>query len=180
MQEKIINELNIIEDSNVLNRGNDDTERTAGPGLRLGKLLRDTGGFTLVELIVVLVIIAILAAAVGPAFLGYIDKVKKNGVLNDAKKVYFAAQSLSEQAHNDLVDPAVRVTAARVSEISGVSFEGVTTPYTIIYEKNSFNISNPENGMYVIKSFTYTDGTFTATYDKHKKSEDGDIWTVSE
>lgn len=35
------------------------------------------GGFTLVELIVVLVILAILAAIMVPSLLGYIDKAKK-------------------------------------------------------------------------------------------------------
>ena len=55
---------------------------------RIKQSISDTHGFTLVELVVVLVIIAVLAAAIGPAFLGYIEKARKNSALNDGKKVY--------------------------------------------------------------------------------------------
>ena len=146
---------------------------------RIKQSISDTHGFTLVELVVVLVIIAVLAAAIGPAFLGYIEKARKNSALNDGKKVYMAVQSLVDQAHADLVDPHVRVTDERITDISGVEFSGGTPQYTIEYDNNTFNVSNPAGAMYSIKKFTYTDGMFTVIYNR-KPGGDQDVWTVTD
>lgn len=59
-------------------------------------------GFTLVELIVVLVILAILAAIMIPALTGWIDKAKEKQVMLDARNVEMAAQAgLYEQYATD-------------------------------------------------------------------------------
>lgn len=58
------------------------------------KMTRDAKkGFTLVEVLVVMVILAILAAAVIPSMTGYIDKAKNKAILTEARAVYVAAQS---------------------------------------------------------------------------------------
>ena len=50
-------------------------------------------GFTLVELVVILVLLAILAAILIPACLGYIDSSRRNEELTHAKALYAATQA---------------------------------------------------------------------------------------
>lgn len=50
-------------------------------------------GFTLVELIVVLVILAILAALLIPALTGYIDKARKSQVVAETRMLTQAVQT---------------------------------------------------------------------------------------
>ena len=55
-------------------------------------------GFTLVEVIVILVILAIMAGVLVPNLTTYIDKAREKNVAADARSAYIAAQALlSEQ-----------------------------------------------------------------------------------
>jgi len=56
-------------------------------------LKKENKGFTLVELIVVLVILAILAAILVPGLLGYIDEAKRKQEVIDAKSLRTAIQT---------------------------------------------------------------------------------------
>lgn len=56
-------------------------------------------GFTLVELIVVLAILAVLAAMLVPALTGYIDKANEKKVLATARQYYVAAQTVYSDAY---------------------------------------------------------------------------------
>ena len=55
--------------------------------------LNNKKGFTLVELIVVLTILAILAALIIPSLVGYIDKAKQKSIISEARGVWTAAQA---------------------------------------------------------------------------------------
>ena len=66
-------------------------------------LLKEQKGYTLVELMVVLTIIAILAGTSTPVFTGYVKKAKSSGYLAQCRTVYMAAEScLSSVSGTDL------------------------------------------------------------------------------
>jgi len=79
-------------------------------------MFKKNGGFTLVELIVVIAILAILAGVAIPAYSGYIEKAKDAAVITEL----------------DALTTAVQAANARAGEITGlvVSKEGTSVTVT--------------------------------------------------
>lgn len=77
------------------------------------RYLKNKKGFTLVEIIIVLVILAILAALIIPSLTGYIERGKQASAISEAKGILTAAQtSLSEYyatSHGDIVTRISRI-----------------------------------------------------------------------
>ncbi|MCF0108895.1 MAG: type II secretion system protein [Erysipelotrichaceae bacterium] len=63
------------------------------------KLKKDEKGFTLVELIVVMIILAILAALLVPALVSYIDEAKDKQLIVNGRTCLVAAQASATQAY---------------------------------------------------------------------------------
>lgn len=61
---------------------------------RLGK---NKKGFTLVEIIVVLVILAVLAAFTIPTMLGFVEEAKGKALIAEAREIYVAAQATATE-----------------------------------------------------------------------------------
>ena len=83
------------------------------------KLRKNDKGFTLVELIVVLVILALLAAILVPALLGYIDKAKKEKNYQAAQEVHTAVQALATESYGK-GDATPQVKLSDVKDLSGI------------------------------------------------------------
>ena len=74
--------------------------------------MKNKKGFTLVELIVVLVILAMLAALLIPALTGYIDKAREQSLISEGAMVLTAAQATVSEAYGT-GDTSKLVTVAR-------------------------------------------------------------------
>jgi prepilin-type N-terminal cleavage/methylation domain-containing protein len=77
--------------------------------MKSARSTKKESGFTLVELIVVLVILATLAALLVPSLTGYIDKARQNAVIAKARAVLVASQAVVTEAYADgklVLDPS--------------------------------------------------------------------------
>ena len=130
-------------------------------------------GFTLVELIVVLTILAVLAALLIPALTGYIDKANEAKVLAEARTVLTAAQATVSEAYakEQLVSsdgviydkPAKKVAndmAKQIWELSEFDSnnEKITWRFTVA------GLKNPTLTPGVIDTFEYCNGAYRITY----------------
>ena len=135
------------------------------------RITKKEEGFTLVELIVVLVILALLAAILVPTLLGYIDKARDEKNYQTAQTVRVACQSYEDDYYaangefaniTDLGAKLTLGTQSTIAELAGVD----TTSVSAV----SVNASDCSNGG--ISTMTVTIDNVTYTY------KDG-AWTTS-
>ena len=108
-------------------------------------------GFTIVELVIVIAVIAILAAVMIPTFSGVIDKANQSAVLQVATSLYKEAYAI------DLAD----------GTLDGK--EGTTAITTVSEKTVTYTVTAG-----AVTAFSYTDSTkgYTASFD-------GTTWTVN-
>lgn len=132
---------------------------------RLTNGKKDNKGFTLVELIVVIVILAILAAILIPGLLKWIDKAKEEQYALEARNIYLAAQSevAAEYAADSTATPPAMTNDAnvrsRISTLAGVTVNSIT----VTYKSGTWDIDT------IVTEFESSDGkTVTGTMAANK------------
>lgn len=126
--------------------------------------VRACRGFTLIEVIIVLAILAILAAFLIPSFSGYIDKANERSSVSDCRNFVTAAQVLASEKYADrtLEDSSEGVEAASGEFIKECFVLAELDDGGAIPEKHFVKMTLSAKGK--ITELVYTDGYYTVTY----------------
>ncbi|MFI3327342.1 MAG: prepilin-type N-terminal cleavage/methylation domain-containing protein [Clostridia bacterium] len=112
--------------------------------------LKNSKGFTMIELIIVIAIIVILAAIAVPTFAGFIDNANKTSATSEARNVYMALKIIAVE--NEIDGTAYDATAAATeAKIDAAVTTGTVTISSFTSEADI--------------DFTYNDGKYTVTYE---------------
>lgn len=128
-------------------------------------------GFTLVEVIVVLVILAILAAILVPTMIGWIKKANEKIIVSEASTAQIALQTIVSENYNDLAGDVAAGKPAIVN--NGKLTDEAIDQAAELGEID--NLSTKLGGTATVTdakvSFTYTDGDYQVIVKNGKMGE---------
>lgn len=124
----------------------------------------DNKGFTLVEIIVVLVILAILMAALVPSMIGFVKEAQGKAYVTEARSAYVALQSkvTEEYAMNNSFSD----TGKYAGDISGGSLANIMEGSFTSGAKVSYSLSGSK-----VTSMVYTVNGKTITIEPGKPAQ---------
>lgn len=124
------------------------------------KIFKNRRGFTLVELIVVLVILAILASLLIPALTGYIDRARRDQVVAETRMLHEAVQTVAGEAYGSSEWPS-----GAIFTIASQSGRNVTNPNDTATHDNLKDRYNEIVKLAEVPSLTDGTGDFVAFTD---------------
>ena len=125
------------------------------------KTFKNRRGFTLVELIVVLVILAILASLLIPALTGYIDRARRDQVVAETRMLHEAVQTVAGEAYGSSEWPS----DGAIFTIASQSGRNVTNPNDTATHDNLKDRYNEIVKLAEVPSLTEGTGSFAAFSD---------------
>lgn len=134
------------------------------------RLKKDKKGFTLVEMIVVIVIIGILLAILVPGMFKYIQKAKDKQILVDARTAYLDVQMAAQEAYgvNGITganveaafeDQIKNISGTKVVEVTAGTGSTTTVKVTVdVPENGKVTVTDIDSETGKVKSMTYVRG----------------------
>ena len=135
-------------------------------------MFKKNGGFTLVELIVVIAILAILAGVAVPAYSGYIEKAKDAAVITELDALTTACQAANAKA-GAVTDIVVDADGDTVT-LTGTLSDDFIDNFKLFYNDTKATLSNQEVTLNEAKiDFT------GSSYASKGATWDGTEWSVT-
>lgn len=130
---------------------------------KLNQLKQDKKGFTLIEIVIVLVIIAILSAMLVPSMMGWIDDSKKKSFLQEARSALTATQA---EIANLYVAGETNIPTSFAEGSSNLDGVSKKVGRTVAPDDIKWTVVDNE-----VATFTYSDDKYTVTWDGDKWGE---------
>ena len=131
-------------------------------------MIKSNKGFTLVELIVVIAILAILAGVAIPVYNGYITKAQDAAIVTELDAIATAAQAANAIDGNI---SGIKVTSAGI-EVAGATANDYDANFVLFYP-NAEDAAADTTGIFTFKANEGPDFTSTKTY------KNGATWTTN-